>query len=75
MRHLKKFEELNLETYLKYGEMLKKAGHSERGQKMIDWGKRGQLDDTPDVNLWISGRMIILSKEDHVLQVKMREKR
>jgi len=53
MRHLKKFEELNLETYLKYGEMLKKAGHVERGQKMIDWGKRGQLDDTPDVNLWI----------------------
>ena len=53
MRHLKKFEELNLDTYLKYGEMLKKAGHVERGQKMIDWAKRGQLDDTPDVNLWI----------------------
>ena len=53
MRHLKKFEELNLDTYLKYGELLKKAGHNERGQKMIDWAKRGQLDDTPDVNLWI----------------------
>ena len=53
MRHLKKFEELNLDTYLKYGEMLKKAGHVERGQKMIDWSKRGQLDDTPDFNLWI----------------------
>jgi len=53
MRHLKKFEELNLDTYINAGEMLKKAGHGERGQKMIDWGKRGQLDDTPDVNLWI----------------------
>jgi hypothetical protein len=53
MKHLKKFEELNLDTYLKYGGMLKKAGHEERGQKMIDWAKRGQLDDTPDVNLWI----------------------
>jgi hypothetical protein len=53
MRHLKKFEELNLDTYLKYGELLKKSGHEERGQKMIDWAKRGQLDDTPDVNLWI----------------------
>jgi len=53
MRHLKKFEELNLDTYLKYGELLKKKGHEERGQKMIDWAKRGQLDDTPDVNLWI----------------------
>ena len=53
MRHLKKFEELNLDTYLKYGELLKKAGHNERAQKMIDWAKRGQLDDTPDVNLWI----------------------
>jgi len=53
MRHLKKFEELNLDTYLKYGELLKKKGHEERGQKMIDWARRGQLDDTPDVNLWI----------------------
>jgi len=53
MRHLKKFEELNLDTYINAGEMLKKSGHVERGQKMIDWGKRGQLDDTPDVNLWV----------------------
>ena len=49
MRHLKKFEELNLETYLKYGEMLKKAGHTERGQKMIDWGKRG-IDVFKNIN-------------------------
>ena len=53
MRHLKKFEELNLDTYINAGEMLKKSGHADRGQKLIDWGKRGQLDDTPDVNLWI----------------------
>ena len=53
MRHLKKFEELNLDTYLNAGKELKKAGHDERGQKMIDWAKRGQLDNTPDVNLWI----------------------
>jgi hypothetical protein len=53
MRHLKKFEELNLDTYINAGEMLKKSGHADRGQKLIDWAKRGQLDDTPDVNLWI----------------------
>lgn len=53
MRHLKKFEELNLDTYINAGEMLKKSGHVDRGQKLIDWAKRGQLDDTPDVNLWI----------------------
>ena len=53
MRHLKKFEELNLDTYINAGEMLKKSGHADRGQKLIDWAKRGQLDDTPDVNIWI----------------------
>jgi len=53
MRYLKKFEELNLDTYINAGEMLKKSGHADRGQKMIDWAKRGQLDNTPDVNLWI----------------------
>ena len=30
MRHLKKFEELNLDTYINAGEMLKKSGHADR---------------------------------------------
>ena len=53
MKHLKKFEELNIKTYIEAGEKLRKAGHSDRGQKMIDWAKRGQLDETPDLNIWI----------------------
>ena len=53
MKHLKKFEELNVETYIKAGEALRKSGHAQRGQIMIDFAKRGQLDDTPELNLWI----------------------
>jgi hypothetical protein len=53
MKHLKKFEELNITTYIKAGDALKKHGHLKRGQKMIDWAKRGELDKTPDLNLWI----------------------
>lgn len=53
MRHLKKFEELDLDTYINAGQMLIKRGHTDRGQQLIDQAKRGQLDDTPDVNLWI----------------------
>lgn len=53
MKHLKKFEELNIKTYIDAGEKLRKAGHSDRGQKMIDWAKRGQLDETPELNIWI----------------------
>jgi hypothetical protein len=53
MKHLKKFEELNITTYIKAGEELKKHGHLKRGQKMIDWAKRGELDKTPELNLWI----------------------
>lgn len=53
MKHLKKFEELNIKTYIDAGEKLKKAGHTNRGQKMIDWAKRGPLDETPELNIWI----------------------
>lgn len=53
MRHLKKFEELNLDTYINAGEKLKKGGHLERGQKLIDWAKKGQLGDSVELNLWI----------------------
>ena len=53
MKHLKKFEELNIETYIKAGEVLRKQGHTRRGQKMIDWAKRGELDKTPELNLWL----------------------
>ena len=53
MKHLKKFEELRTDSYVQAGEKLIKLGHRERGQKMIDWAKRGQLDDTTELNLWI----------------------
>jgi hypothetical protein len=53
MKHLKKFEELNISTYLKAGELLRKGGHSKRGDKMIDWAMKGELDKTPELNLWI----------------------
>ena len=53
MKHLKKFEELNISTYIKAGEELGKRGHSKRGQQMIDWAKKGELDKTPELNLWI----------------------
>ena len=53
MKHLKKFEELDLSTYIKAGEELRKAGHSERGQQMIDWSMKGELDKTPELNIWI----------------------
>ncbi len=53
MKHLKKFEELDIKTYIEAGEKLRKTGHTDRGQKMIDWAKRGQLDETPELNIWI----------------------
>jgi hypothetical protein len=53
MKHLKKFEELRTDAYVQAGEKLIKLGHRERGQKMIDWAKRGQLEDTSELNLWI----------------------
>jgi hypothetical protein len=53
MKHLKKFEELNISTYLKAGELLRKGGHSKRGDKMIDWAMKGELNKTPELNLWI----------------------
>ena len=53
MKHLKKFEELNISTYIKAGELLRKGGHSKRGDKMIDWAMKGELDKTPELNLWI----------------------
>ena len=53
MKHLKKFEELRTDAYVRAGEKLISLGHRERGQKMIDWAKRGQLDDTTELNLWI----------------------
>jgi len=53
MRHLKKFEELNIETYINAGDNLKKVGHLERGQKLIDWAKKGKLGDVGEFNIWI----------------------
>ena len=52
MKHLKKFEELNISTYLKAGELLRKS-HSKRGDKMIDWAMKGELGKTPELNMWI----------------------
>jgi hypothetical protein len=52
MKHLKKFEELNISTYLKAGELLRKS-HSKRGDKMIDWAMKGELGKTPELNIWI----------------------
>ena len=53
MKHLKKFEELNISTYIKAGEELGKRGHSKRGKEMIDWAMKGELGKTPELNLWI----------------------
>lgn len=53
MKHLKKFEELNLNTYINAGHMLKNKGHQERGKKLIEWGKKGKIGDLDELNLWI----------------------
>jgi hypothetical protein len=34
MKHLKKFEELNINTYINAGEKLRKAGHTDRGDRL-----------------------------------------